>query len=291
MDEKLMTEKVLRLLKGGGGKGNHIKKLFGFFPRWDSWKTYAEGFAFTYSVVLNLPIYHLPNSKRKVINVNDLDSRVIDLAYLYLFCPEKLYKAQSRCIRVQGFMKNISSGKYKLDTIWKNGLSKWYMMNSSFAAKDEPNMSYGIDIYRSRYPVKSQDYREAINMRLREMCIFNEDFYHFYSRFLKAKSLMVYSDPPYVSAEKTGIYKFNLNKQQHIKLADIHHQLDAKGAKICISYDDHPLIHELYEKWQFHDLTIHYSMPSSRIKTNTELVITNYKPTKQQELPNWISSL
>ena len=288
-----MIEKLLyRICRGGGAKANHIKKLLAFFPNWNSWRTYIEGFTFTFGVVLNLPIYHLAYTDRKIINVNDLDKRVIDLSYLYLFCPEQLYKAQARCLKTQGLLKNISNGKYATEKQWINGLSKWYIVSTAFSAKEAPNIGYRINEYRSHYPLKSSNYYREMNDRLREMAIFSEDFTKFYNRFLKAKSLMVYSDPPYVSAEKLDIYDLNLNKDQHHQLADIHHQLDEKGAKICISYDDHPLVHELYENWYFHDLNIKYSMPTTgRDIKRTELVITNYKPTKQQELPQWFSSL
>lgn len=81
---------------------------------------------------------------------------------------------------------------------------------------------------------------------------------------------MFYLDPPYVD-KGADLYKHSFNEQQHIDLAVVAHRI--KG-KMLLSYDDDPLVRELYADMNIQSVNATYSICTSR--KNSELLITNF---------------
>jgi len=94
----------------------------------------------------------------------------------------------------------------------------------------------------------------------------------------------VYLDPPYYRdtelAATDKLYAFGFTHEQHVKLAE-----DIKNSKhkICLSYDNHPIIKDLYKGLNIDETSWKYSGTSQKVKTDgQELIITNYEKPGQQ---------
>jgi DNA adenine methylase len=97
----------------------------------------------------------------------------------------------------------------------------------------------------------------------------------------------VYLDPPYYCDTEFSatdkLYQCGFSEEDHIKLA-----LTCKATKhkICISYDDHPVIRDLYKDFHIYEHSWKYCGSSKAVKDEgKELIITNYeKPGQQMSL-------
>lgn len=90
--------------------------------------------------------------------------------------------------------------------------------------------------------------------------------------------VLIYADPPYVCntelSKSNRLYEHSFELEDHIRLAE---QLMECRHRVLLSYDDHPLIHRLYEGWNIHRTEWTYvGMGDGR--KGQELVITNYTP-------------
>jgi DNA adenine methylase len=90
--------------------------------------------------------------------------------------------------------------------------------------------------------------------------------------------VQVYGDPPYVrdtELPKSGkLYQHGFTYDDHRRLAQV---VRACPHNVCLSYDDHPLVRELYRGFFIHELSWTYCGTSLKRKKNgRELLITNY---------------
>ena len=92
-----------------------------------------------------------------------------------------------------------------------------------------------------------------------------------------------YFDPPYVIAGERGDYYFHsLKDKDHIDLFKIANDINTNGGKFMISYDDHPLVNELYKNYTIEKIPIKYSGQTTGDDYKNELVIMNYQPVNEQ---------
>ncbi len=85
---------------------------------------------------------------------------------------------------------------------------------------------------------------------------------------------LIYLDPPYV--EKGGmLYKHNMNEADHLRMRDC---LSQSRSRWIVSYDDHPLVREMYNAFKINEIAVTYTNATNagplRPK-NKEVVITN----------------
>lgn len=90
--------------------------------------------------------------------------------------------------------------------------------------------------------------------------------------------VLIYADPPYVVDTKLPrsgkLYQHGFAMDDHKRLAKI---VKDCQHKVCLSYDDHPLIREMYKDFFIHEATWKYSGSSlAKKKDGKELIITNY---------------
>ncbi len=93
-----------------------------------------------------------------------------------------------------------------------------------------------------------------------------------------SNDVLIYCDPPYVSNSEMSRtdqqYQHNFSIADHSKFAN---HVSKCSHKVCISYDDHELVRELFKDFNMYPITWKYSGSSlSKKKTGRELVITNY---------------
>jgi DNA adenine methylase len=79
----------------------------------------------------------------------------------------------------------------------------------------------------------------------------------------------VYLDPPYVD-ESSRLYKFGFSLQQHREVASFLNEFD--GLPWVLSYDNHPIVRELYAHCHIQSVDLQYSLQAKR--TVNELVVT-----------------
>jgi len=90
------------------------------------------------------------------------------------------------------------------------------------------------------------------------------------------EDVVLYVDPPYVKAGKTVYQVRYTSDQQHRDLATV---LAASPHRWLLSYDDHPLVRELYAKFQIEEAEWAYTAHSKKGKIGAELLILNQVPT------------
>ena len=98
---------------------------------------------------------------------------------------------------------------------------------------------------------------------------------------------LFYFDPPYaVTMQKKDYYRNVFSEKDHNQLLDSCQYIDKSGAKFMVSYDDVLYIKNLYKEYHINKIKTKYvgSNPDIRNEVKTELVITNYKLEKQEEL-------
>lgn len=94
-------------------------------------------------------------------------------------------------------------------------------------------------------------------------------------------NVLVYLDPPYVVnselSRNSQLYELGFTMEDHEKLRDA---VLASEHKVCISYDDHELIRELFQEsdgFYIYSETWKYSGTGKKVKDDgKELIITNY---------------
>ena len=91
----------------------------------------------------------------------------------------------------------------------------------------------------------------------------------------------VYFDSPYVPESATASFTnytvegFNL--ADHMRLAALFRRLDAVGAKVMLSNNDVPLVHELYAGYNIQSVDVKRMINSNADRrTGREVLITNY---------------
>jgi len=89
--------------------------------------------------------------------------------------------------------------------------------------------------------------------------------------------VLIFADPPYVRDTELGqtakLYEFGFSLDDHRRLRDV--ALRSSHA-VCLTYDDHPLVRELYRGWHIHEASWHYSGTVTNRRRGQELIITNY---------------
>ena len=123
--------------------------------------------------------------------------------------------------------------------------------------------------------------------KLNGTTIENLDFREFISRYEPRRGDFFYMDPPYVVADKKKYYRNNFDDDMHRELKKACDLIHTSDGRFMISYDDVPIIRELYsDEYIINTIETKYigANPEKREDIRTELVITNYKIKGQEEL-------
>jgi DNA adenine methylase len=160
----------------------------------------------------------------------------------------------------------------------------FYLMTNAFNT-DETNLSFthkssnkGITYGRMQNIIRTSE-------KLQGVSILSQDVNKVIAKYNKFKNVLFYLDPPYIVAD-TGIYYkhvFNQKNHEFLKLScDSIHQ---RGNWFIISYDDVPLVKQLYKDYNIHEIEFQYSMMLKETgKIKNELIITNSNFAKQMDL-------
>ena len=158
---------------------------------------------------------------------------------------------------------------------------RWYFMNrTNWAGRVNFDLSsrmyfscqYGWGITQTR------DLESAANI-MRGVRITNGDFAAVLDE--PGDDVWTYADPPYycnTDFSPTGqLYRHNFTDEDHVRFAEAVRRC---RHRVCISYDDHPRIRELFAGMWFNTIPTTYcgTGPGVEKQRTIELVITNYDP-------------
>lgn len=91
------------------------------------------------------------------------------------------------------------------------------------------------------------------------------------------QGVLVTADPPYVRdselAQSAKLYEFGFSMNDHKRLRDIAFR---SPHSVCMTYDDHPIVRELYRGWHFYPVSWHYCGTITNRRQGQELIVTNY---------------
>jgi DNA adenine methylase len=148
-----------------------------------------------------------------------------------------------------------------------------YKSGGPLGGQDQSNAKYPVGCRWNPVSLKTQvsDLHELLN-RFERLQITCRDF----SEVLKGcpKECFVYIDPPYVE-KGNALYKHGMTEKDHQRLAKAVSSLRCHWA---LSYDDHPLVRDLYAKFNLIEVDVVYTNAKAeanrRRPKNKELVIT-----------------
>lgn len=256
-----------------GGKFELGKKLIPMIP---THKRYIEVFLGGGSMFFR---------KRKV-EINVLNDKHNDLVNLYMTI---IHEYDAFMIECESLLKSrFLYDKFRSEL--KNNLNYENIPNAKRAAKYFYVIKNAFNNTPHNPIAKEADWNSKMwtclnttRRKLDNTMIENLDYRELFKRYPTREGDFWYFDPPYVIAGERGDYYIhNLNNKDHIELFDMVKQIDEEGGKFMVSYDDHPLIKNLYKNYTITTIPIKYSGQLHTKDIKNELVITNYKPHNQQ---------
>ena len=241
-----------------GGKQRLLKDIL---PEIPSGNCYCEPFCGGLSVGLQLV-----NRYGHSI-ISDLDPTIVNLWHVIKERPDELIDA---CYEIQPSREMFHEAK---DLLTANDISD--SIKSAALKLCIHRISYCSigELARGLKPDWTMRWKpEVIAVRISDTSTIlqnTEIYYQSYNEIIERapRGTAFYIDPPYVKAGRS-LYKFAFTEADHRELVEILLGLD----NWVLSYDDHPLIRELYAGCNIHEITAHYYTGKSKL--SHELLIT-----------------
>ncbi len=121
-------------------------------------------------------------------------------------------------------------------------------------------------------------------MRLQSVEITNFDYSELLLR--PGNDVFLFLDPPYYSPRKSKLY--GVHGMLHTEFDHYRFMETVKDCKHkwLITYDDDPLIRDLFKDYRIIDMNLQYGMSQSNgsAKIGKEIIITNYKPASIEKI-------
>lgn len=247
-----------------GGKSKSAIKLIGQFP--DDCDTYVEPFFGAGNI-----FFRVPSDKFKSEYINDLDPIVHQLIHdIQLLSDSDFNKMDFIANKDVWTHCHIHSGIMDTSDIperfYCNLYALWYSyssINKSYHAKRDKSRS--IDILRKRLPI--------IQSRLLNATLTSIDVFDLLQQHIDNDKTFIFLDPPYLETSNVGYSNKTIDTT---RLRDVLRQCRGKW---MLTYNDHPVIRELYSDFHIQQHVVPYSMMGGRGVDRNELIITNYIPT------------
>jgi DNA adenine methylase len=174
-------------------------------------------------------------------------------------------------VEFQEFLERSRRGAWLDDVDRAVGL--YYLIKNSFSNLCR---SYSLRC-ATRIPYKPDPaFLEEVRDRLRGVQLHSLDFEELIGRTDRPETFY-YLDPPYTVADRGGYYQHAFSEKDHRRLARV---LRAVKGRFLLSYDDVPLVRELYAGFHIEETSpLTYTMCSTTSrpkKKATELLIRNY---------------
>ena len=217
--------------------------------------------------------------------INDLESGLINL----LNVIQNEEKRNELLTFFEGELE-ATKEKYALvkDITPSNDIEKaykyYYLNRTSFSGKMK-NPSWGYRPKRSIPPFRWKEKIVPCGEKLKDVKITNLDYKELLFAPAKGKNVLLFLDPPYYSANQESHYICAFKKEDHERLSN---DLKKTPYNFILTYDDCPEVRKLYDWANIYKQQFFYRLDNSQDNENkrkkgNELVITNFKVTKNEE--------
>ena len=175
---------------------------------------------------------------------NDINSNLVNLFRCVKYhCGELQREMEWMLTSREQFFDCLAQGQGRGLTDIQRAACFFYTVKISFGCD---NRTYATS---SKQVNNAVEYLEKVRERLRGVNIENKDFADLIKVYDRPTALF-YLDPPYVNTEK--YYDSPFSAQDHHRLREVLSQV--KG-RFILSYNDHPLIRELYADYRIEGIT------------------------------------
>jgi DNA adenine methylase len=226
-----------------GGKSKIAKRLINEFPK--DYKIYVEPFFGAGNIFFRIP------EKAEINIINDLDEDI--------FTIMKGLQENSKYINDNINRENITKEEFKELLKKKDPISLIEINKKSFFSQGKTYSALKKEIKTDF--IKFSD-------KLKDVIILNKPFEEVIKSY-DSKDTFFYLDPPY--SESFRDYKHQVKPQ------DLFNSLEKIKGKFMLSYDDSPLIRELFKKYNISEIITSYQGTQHIVRREKkELVITNF---------------
>lgn len=232
---------------------------------------YAEPFCGGAGAAVNL----LKSGIAHVIHLNDADIRIYSAWRAMLIETDRFLE------RLQSAKVDMEEWDRSIDLIQNADHSKEYSFELGFATYFVNRTSrsgiilgagpIGGYAQTGRWKIDARWYRDSMSSRIRwlgtvrdRVHLTNEDALAFMARSrtrLPLRDCLIFVDPPYVQVG-SRLYLNAMNEAKHSALADM-----LQGGTFpnwILTYDNHPLVHELYAQRRIETISVNYSLRTTR---------------------------
>lgn len=266
--------KYISPLRYPGGKTRVAKQLFEMFPRFQE---YREPFIGGGSVFFhaktganhgkywindaNSDLYFFWHSVKN--SVDELIDEVLVLRNKFFGRGKELYD----------YLKQQSTSQPPLQTA-----VRFFILNRITYSGLTDAGGYSNESFEKRFTLSSITKLVEVSKLLQAVEITNSDYSELLS--MHGTDVFLYLDPPYYSPRNSKLY--GVNGSLH---TEFDHYRFVKTVQNCkhqwlITYDDDPLIRELFKDYRIINWNLQYGMSQSNgsAKIGKEIIITNYEP-------------
>ena len=267
-----------------GGKKRMSKELIGIMPNHEF---YVEIFMGSAAVFFAKP-------KARFNIINDINNNLVDLYNVvsnfgeefdnFLFLIANFLKSREQ---FESFKKTYGSKKYHELPRYERAAIFYYLNVHTF----------NNDMAVMEFTHKWEDFTKTLcaqlilsRDKLTNTIVENMSYVDLIKKYnQKKRNVLFFADPPYVVADSGIYYEYVFDEDDHRFMAFQMKEIDRKGNKFIITYDDHPLIRELYKDFNVMEWEYTYSAANLNAgkKKQMELVITNTTANKQGNLFNF----
>ena len=264
-----------------GGKHKVAKQLISMMPPHE---VYCEVFFGGGAIFFKKP-------KSEANYINDLNSNLTNMYTVMRDEGNEFWKYAHYFLYARDIFE-LAHQKYGTDE-WKHlkpvqrAVIFFYMIRVAF----NNNVNAGYFSKDQKYSIWDE-YHKVIKIgeKLQNVCIENVDYRKFVKGRLsenanKNKKIFFYMDPPYVVAEKADYYEYLFSNSEHSDLARLCDDINKGGNYFMLSYEDIPLLRDIYRNYEINEIEFKYSMAtgsSKEAKLGKEIIVTNFKIANEQ---------
>lgn len=266
--------KSISPLRYPGGKTRVAKDLVNLFP---SFTEYREPFLGGGSVFFQT----ITDANPEKCWINDLNS---DLYLFWDSVKNSIEDLVKEIVRLRA--KYYGRGKelylhLKQQSVTHSPLDsavRFFILNRITYSGLTDSGGYSNESFEKRFTLSSIHKLMEVSCLLEGVEITNSDYSDMLS--IPGKDVFLFLDPPYYSPRNSKLY--GVNGSLH---TEFDHYRFVETVQDCkhqwlITYDDDPLIRELFKDYRIMDLNLQYGMSQSNgsAKIGKEIIITNYEP-------------
>lgn len=243
-----------------GGKNRLAKQIIGLFP---NHKTYVEPFAGGAQV-----FFHKKPSEVEVLN--DLDGEVVNFFRVCQWHHEELLRSLRFCLVSREWFNFTRSAKPETLTDIQRAARFFYLQKNCFAGLvRNPSYHYHVSKAPGFNLERLPELIEKAHRRLERVQIECLPYEQILARYDRPQTLF-YLDPPYWNRK---CYRFNFTESDFVELET--HLRKIRG-KFVLSLNDTPEVRELFGRFRFHGIDLHYTAQRKAGKRYREVLITNF---------------